>query len=204
MLDIAVMRHAVRTLQQRCEQLFARRKRLLAQVRAFEEEKIEHEEDQLAGASVRERLLQPGETRDAPLVERTDFAIDHAIGQVPALSGDFRKTVAPVQRLARAQYGGALLDAKLHAVAVELDLMHPHDADGRFVHQPGELKRNELRHLHALYFFRAVRLRAVAPREGPVFFFTVAGVTEGSSSFELPSFLRDDCHTFDFLLDAIS
>ena len=103
MFDIAVMRRLFDVGQQTRKHVLAHRKRLGAQIHALEKEQIEDEEDQLLGASVRERLLQPGETRDPPLVERTDFAIDHAVGQMTALGGDFGKTVAPVQRLARAQ-----------------------------------------------------------------------------------------------------
>src|SRR6185436_20269562 len=84
------------------------------------------------------------------LVEGTDLAVDHAIRQGFGGPGDGGELAGPVEALAGAQLGLAILDPKLHAVAVELDFMRPTRAIGRALDQLGELRLDELRHLRNL------------------------------------------------------
>src|SRR6185312_2712411 len=121
-----------------------------------------------------------------------------------ALCRNLRKAVAPIERFARVQHRAPSLDAKLHAIAVEFDFMRPDGADRRFVHQPRELGRHEIRHLYARYFGRGF-LPAVAARRDGFFFFTAGAPTSaGSSAAALARLAREDCHTRGFLLAAIS
>ena len=52
----------------------------------------------------------------------------------------------PIKRLAGEQRRALLLDAQLHAIAVEFDLVDPQRAARRHVHDPRELRLDELRH----------------------------------------------------------
>ena len=87
------------------------------------------------------------------MVERDDLAVDQHVGQRAALLGDRRELVGPVQPLAGLQRGLATLDAQLHAVAVEFDLVAPCLAalGGRSTN--AELRRDEIRQRRDLAAF---------------------------------------------------
>src|SRR6185436_19229346 len=108
------------------------------------------------------------------LVEGTDLAVDHAIRQGFGGPGDGGELAGPVEALAGAQLGLAILDPKLHAVAVEFDFMRPTRAIGRALDQLGELRLDELRHLRNL----ARRDLLAALLLGSVFFVVAPGMPD--------------------------
>jgi len=67
------------------------------------------------------------------LIERADFAVDDAIGQMASFGDDFGKARAPVERLARAHRCAPFFDAQLQAIPVEFYLVHPHRAHRRSI-----------------------------------------------------------------------
>ncbi len=98
--------------------------------------------------------MQRREIRRAVLVEGHDLAVDQAIGQGVGLARDAPELRRPVEALARAQRRASLLDAQLHAIAVELDLVAPAFALGRMIDELGELGLEENRHLHGCLLAR--------------------------------------------------
>ena len=105
-----------------------------------------------------------GEIRRAVVVERDDLAVDQQSGSALRLLGDGRELVGPVQALAGLQRGLAVLDAQLHAIAVELDLVAPAVAAGGRSTERAELRRDEIRHRGDLPAFALRRGRACALR----------------------------------------
>ena len=147
MLDIADHAFAVPAVQQRFQPFLAFKKRQAAQILVSGEQKIEDEEDQMIGLAVRQRGLQCREARRAVVIQRHDLAVDNGIRQFAAGFGDRRELVGPVEAFARAQNGFAILDPHLHAIAVELDLVHPVRASGRPRHRLAQLRCDEVRQL---------------------------------------------------------
>ncbi len=91
------------------------------------------------------------------MVEGDDLAVDQHVGERAALPGDRSELVGPVQPLAGLQRGLATLDAQLHPVAIEFDLMAPSIAGGRTVDQTTELRRDEIRQRRYLAAFGGFR-----------------------------------------------
>ena len=121
------------------------------------------------GLAVGNRRLQGGKIRRALGIERDDLAVDQHVGQRAAFPGDRLELVGPVQPLARLQRGLAVLDAQLHAIAVELDLVAPARAAGRPLDGRAELRRDEVGHRADLLgfgqhrFALRARFRGFAP-----------------------------------------
>ncbi len=99
MLDIA-QRVVAEFSEQAFQPRFARGEGQRAQVFALRKQQVEGEENQRFGFAVRQRGLQRREVRRAIVVERADFAVDDAIGQLGGDLGDGGKLVGPVQPLA--------------------------------------------------------------------------------------------------------
>src|SRR5205085_11153633 len=88
------------------------------------ERKIEHEIDQVLRPAIRERRLQRCEVRRAGVIERHNLPVDDGVGQARRSLGNSAELAGPVETFARKQLGSTVLYAELHAVAIELDLMH--------------------------------------------------------------------------------
>ena len=125
-----------------------------AQILAVGEQQIEGKEDQLLRLPFGQGRLQRREVGRAMGIERHRLAIDHAVRQLRRLLGDRRELLRPVEALARAQPGLAVLDAQLQAIAVELDLVRPSGLRGRALDQLAELRFDEGRHLADLAWLR--------------------------------------------------
>src|SRR5688572_15012132 len=80
------------------------------------------------------------------VVERDHLAIDDGVGKGLAGPGNGREPRGPVEAFARAHDGFTAFDPELHAVAVELDLVHP-ILSRRWAADPlAELGRDEAGH----------------------------------------------------------
>src|SRR5690606_22111893 len=66
---------------------------------------------------------------------------------------DLGEFLRPVETLARSDRRRTAVDAKLHAIAVELDLVFPLTAERRLFDERAQLRLDELRHARA---FRAL------------------------------------------------
>src|SRR6185437_5940557 len=126
-LEIPQPRAACRRqgFQQALELLFAFRERQRPQVASLEKHDVEREQDQRRLAPLRERGLQGGKIRDAPLIERHRLAVDQTIRQRLRRAGDRSESLRPVEALARQQYGAPALHPQLQSITVELDLVRP-------------------------------------------------------------------------------
>ena len=109
---------------------------------AVQEQKIEGEEDELVCPAFIHRRLEPAEYRRAVSIESAELAVE--IGRLH-LQGAKRLdrapvAVRPVQPRARQQLDVAAVDARMHAVAVVLDLVQPTTARWRLINQARELR----------------------------------------------------------------
>jgi hypothetical protein len=143
------------------EHLFEHRaavdQRHLAQVVAVEVRNIEQEVIDVDGAVAVECRLQQAEIGLAGVVVHDDFAVVPAVGQRHAfqLFLQRRELVGPVVRIACDETHRALLDAREHAVAVELDFEQPVFGVGRRrIDERGQFRRE----------FRRERRRGVLRR----------------------------------------
>ena len=152
MLDVAdqaFLATATCGLQQSGEPLLALRQRQPAQILALRIQQIECKADQVVGVAVRQRRLQRGEIRLAVRIQRHHLGVDDRVRQRRRFFRDRAEFARPVEALACQQLGLPLLDAELHPVAVELDLMAPAFAARRPFHRGAELRRHEIRHRRA-------------------------------------------------------
>ncbi len=162
MLDIADRSgFAFPRFQQLLQPRLALAERQAAKVFAIGEQQVERIEDQIIGLAVGNRGLQRGKIRRAFMVERDDLAVNQHIGQRAALFGDRMKLVGPVQTFAGFKPGLAALDAQLHAIAVELDLVAPAFPARRPIDRGAELRRDEIRHRRDLLALQLFRGRGV-------------------------------------------
>ena len=113
----------------------------------------------MVGLAVGYCRLQRGEIRRAMVVECNDLAIDEPIRQRARLLRDSGELVGPVQALAGLEPGLAALDAQLHAVAVEFDLVAPAFPARRTVDRGAELGGDEIRHRGDFPCLRGLRGR---------------------------------------------
>ena len=146
MRDVADGRDRVAaSVEQGFEACLALGKRKGPKVLAGIEQKIEGEEHEVVGLAVRQRRLQGCEIGRARGIERHYLAVDHGIGQVGGGVPDRAEALGPVEALAGLQQGLPARHRELHAVAVELDLVHPAGAGRRSLDRPAELRRDEIR-----------------------------------------------------------
>ncbi len=115
-----------------------------AQILALRKQQVEGEKYQGFGFAVGQSGLQCREVRRAIMVKRADFAVDDTVRQFGGDFGDGGELAGPVQPLAGEELGFAILDPQLHAIAVELHLMHPASAGRRLIHQAAELRFDEM------------------------------------------------------------
>jgi hypothetical protein len=109
---------------------------------AIQEEKVEGEEDEIAGATVVHRGLQSAE-RCHPIGANCGQLAVHicALHVEDAKRGDGRLiAVAPVEPGAGQQSDVAAIDAGMHAIAIVLDLVDPAGTVRRFVHESRQLR----------------------------------------------------------------
>ena len=113
-----------------------------AQILAVLEQQVEDEIHQILRASFGERRLQGGRNpaRRCGRAHTTSPSMMQS-GRPAAGLRDRGELRRPVEPLARAHDGLAVLDAQLHAIAVELDLVHPVLPRGRAAHALAELRR---------------------------------------------------------------
>ncbi len=130
--------------QQGGKLLLALAQRQVAKILALGEQKIEGEVDQIASVALGQGRLQGSEIRRALVVQRHHLAINQAIGQAARGLGDGGELFSPVEPGAGQQRGMSIFDAKLDAVAIELDLMHPIVAAGRVIHRAAKLGLDEI------------------------------------------------------------
>src|SRR5262249_33859666 len=126
----------------------ALRERRLAQVEAFGIEQIEGMKDEPLGASLAQRRLQRGEVRRARFVLHHQLAVDQRLAQRQLFEGRadrLAELVGPIETAPGEQSYLAAVDARLQAIAVELDLVHPAAALRRLALQGGEARLDEIR-----------------------------------------------------------
>ena len=151
-----------RRFQQLPQPRLALAQRQAAKVLPIGKQQIEGIEDQVAGLAVGNGRLQRGEIRRAMIVERDDLAVDEHIRKRAPLFRDRSELVRPVQALAGPQPGLAVLDAQLHAIAVEFDLVAPILSAWRPIDRRAEFGRDEIRHVgnfHCAGHLRGMRRR---------------------------------------------
>src|SRR5205823_11041007 len=133
--------------QEFLETCLALAERQAATVETFREQEIEGKKDEIFGLAIRQRGLERGKIRRSVVIERDDLAVDHHIRHRTRLLRNRSELVGPVETLAGLQRRLAVLDAKLYAIAVELDLVAPAFAGRRALDRRAELRRHEVRHL---------------------------------------------------------
>ena len=116
--------------------LLALAQRLFSQIFAIEVQQVEHKIGKATLPRL-ERHLQRAEIRMAVRVGDRDLAVDQCAvaRQCRQRFNERRKLVRPVEAAARANDDVAAADGSERAIAVELDLVQPFCAGGRFVHQ---------------------------------------------------------------------
>src|SRR5215469_5380943 len=99
----------------------------LAQIEAFAIKNVEDEVAKAVLPAAAEIGLQIVEARDAVRVFDHDLAVEQRRGKADLLDrrGDARKALGPIERLAGQELHLATVDARLHAIAIVLDLMDP-------------------------------------------------------------------------------
>ncbi len=128
--------------------------RQLSQILIALEQQIEGEVDQFVGLAFRQCGLKCCEIRRAVFIERADLPVDDGIRQVCRRCRNRRILGRPVQALTGLQRHLAVFDARLNAVAVELDLVDPAIARGWAFERFAKLRRYELRHRGLCRLFR--------------------------------------------------
>src|ERR1700730_3498306 len=120
-----------------------RQAREIAPVTMEEIENVIDKSFPLAGL---ERSLQPGKARNAVCFLDHDLAVDErGARRQPRHGGrDISKFAGPVEALAREQLDLAMLEPRLNAIAVKLDLMHPALARGWLLAQRCERRRQKI------------------------------------------------------------
>lgn len=122
-----------------------------ARTRAFEKQKVEHEEHQLIGVAFIHGRLQAAEGRHAVELQRAQLAIelDGLHRQRPQRL--YREAVAkrPVEPDARQQHRSPARQSRMHAVAVVLDFMKPNGAGRCVISKTRQLWLDPLRRLCA-------------------------------------------------------
>ena len=93
------------------------------------------------------------------LIQRDDFAVDDAVGQLGGVLGDCAEAVGPIKTLARADDRAALFNPDLRSIAVEFHFVCPTGLVRRPVNQFAQLRLNEFRHGAHHHGLRANRLR---------------------------------------------
>jgi hypothetical protein len=142
--DRALCAKALR-LQQLLQQRLALTQRLLAQIMAVEEQEIEREQHEIFDSACGQCGLQRAEVRCAIRVERSNLAVDDAIGKLGCRGGERLELVGPVQTFARLQRRFVRGDAQLHAIAVELRLVPPLVALRWLLDELAQLRLDEVR-----------------------------------------------------------
>src|SRR5262245_56131427 len=110
-------------------------------------QQIEDIVDEAVTLSCLERRLKPRKAREAVLVLHYDLAVDQrpARGKLCDDSGDIGKFAGPVEAFAGEQADLAMVEPRLDAIAVELDLMDPAFAARRDRTQGRKGRRDEIR-----------------------------------------------------------
>ncbi len=123
----------------------ALRERQTGKIAAVTVKEIEDVVDEPLAVTCLECRLQTGERGDAACVLDHDLAIDQrgTRRQLGHGVGDVRKSVRPIEALARQQPDLAMVKPRLDAIAVELDLVDPAPAAGSCRAQRGERRRHE-------------------------------------------------------------
>ncbi len=98
------------------------------------------------------------------MVERGDLAVDQDIRQRASLFGDDWKLIRPIQPFTGFKRGLAVLDAQLHAITVEFDLVAPPFPAGWALDRDAELGCDEIRNRRDLLGF--CQFRGHGPRYG--------------------------------------
>ncbi len=114
------------------------------EIQAIEKQQIEREIQKIEFIRF-PRFVQKSEVGAAVTVERDEFAVDDGAVHVEhgQCVGDDGVAVRPVVGIARHQPRLSLMDERLDAVSVELDLVQPVLAAGRLVTELGQLRRDE-------------------------------------------------------------
>ena len=198
MLDVAdLLVLAFPRVQQFLQPPLALDQRQRAKILAIGEQQVERVEDQILGLAVGDRGLQRREVRRAVVIERDDLAVDHHVRQRAALPGDGGELFGPVEALAGFQGRLAILDAQLHAVAVELDLMAPAAPLGRAFDGGAELRRDEIRYCRDLFRPGAARRRSRRLATPPCVFARASAASprlecQTASALALPPFAEHE------------
>ncbi|MNX96670.1 hypothetical protein D3C86_1289970 [compost metagenome] len=119
------------------------RQRQGAQVLGALEQQVESEIDQVARLALADRGLQGRKVRQGVAVQGAQLTVDHRVGPMGGLGGQFGKALAPVQTLAGAQDGAPAARGELQPIAVKLDFMHPARRRGRAFGDLAQLDRHE-------------------------------------------------------------
>ena len=134
---LAVAQAADLLLEQALQPLLALDQRQLGRALAIQEQKIEGEEHELICPAFIHRRLQPAEDRHAVGVERAQLAVE--IGRLHLQRAQAPRSCGGIDATSPGQSGQQLdvaaVDARVHAVAVVLDLVHPAIARRRLVYQ---------------------------------------------------------------------
>ena len=118
-----------------------------AQVFTSFEQQIKREQHQFLGFLLGQRSLQRTEAREAVLIERHDFSVDHAVREHVCVFGNGGESIGPIQTGAGADAALTVQYSQLRPIAIEFDLMRPSGSLRRAVGQPGELRFHEIRDL---------------------------------------------------------
>jgi hypothetical protein len=115
-----------------------------------------HEPGRVAGVR---RGLDHAEGRDAVGEDATELAVEIGLARAERRHGrgDGRIFIGPVEPGAGQRPDGAVIEARMHAVAVELDFVQPIRPVGRFLHEFGQLLRDPFRRTRRIGARRARR-----------------------------------------------
>ena len=132
---------------QRLEQRLALDERQPRDIPAVEMQEIEGVIDECTPRSPSVAAWVLGEARQSGIVDATKLAVDIGGLHVHVREGrdGARIFVSPVEPSPGQKLHTAIVDARGHAIAVELDLMHPLRPRGRLLDGLGKLRRDELR-----------------------------------------------------------
>src|ERR1700722_13989703 len=132
------------------KQRFALDKRQPRDVTTVKMQKIESVKDELHVALAVGRRLGLREARQSRLVDAAKLAVDIGCLYVQVREGGNGAWIfgGPVQARSGQELHAAVIDARGHTVAVELDLMDPLRPRRGLLNRPGKLGRDELRKGH--------------------------------------------------------